>query len=316
MPHSISKHFWNIILHGQSHLMVSWVLNAMFVSVLFSFLFFCHRSVDIIRKMQCTPESNVYHDSCKGLHCYDCSDSGYSGLFHSPQSISGVDACNSLSSVDFSETPKQNLRLSVTPKERTRESLRYLGKDSREVQLPSAVNWCETPKVYKRDASLRHRHLMFKPTVDVKTRSPCSVRSEHWLSVSFDSLDTVTGALASSTLKFEQDLPLSGRKRRLLFSQVKTSTLEDGQPNSAHLSSLVRRVSLSEADFSESISASEQLNVETPRLGKFLPALSKENSQSPVSGVTNDLYDSSSVLCTPLSSHTPKYIRYVLFFDI
>ncbi|XP_067458522.1 F-box only protein 43 isoform X1 [Thunnus thynnus] len=283
---------------------------------------FTTKSVDIIRKMQCTPESKAYHDSCKGQHCYDCSDSGYSGLFHSPQSISGADSCRSLSSVDFNETPKENLRLSVTPKERTRESVRYLGKDSREVQWPSAVSWCETPKGYKRDGSLRHRHLMFKPAVDVKTdktRSPCtsraessvSVRSEHWLSVSFDSLDTVTGALASSTLKLERDLQLSGRKRRLLFSQMRTSTLEDGKLNSAPLSSLARQVSLSDADFCASISASDQLNVETPRLSKFKPASSKENSQSPVSGVTNDLYDSSSVLCTPSSSHTPKYIRSV-----
>ncbi|KAM7382429.1 hypothetical protein PAMP_002157 [Pampus punctatissimus] len=267
--------------------------------------------------MQCTPESNVYHDGYKGQHCYDCSDSGYSGLFHSPQSISGVDSCRSLSSVDFNETPKENLSLSVTPKERARDSVRYLG---REVQWPSAVSWCETPKGYKRDASLRHRHLVFKPTADVQTdkiRSPCtrrtessiSVRSEHWLSVSFDSLDAVTGALASSTLKSEQDLPLSGRKRRHRFSQVRTSTLEDGKLNSAHLSSLARQVSLSDADFSESISASNQLA--TPRLSKFLPASSKENSQSPVSSVTNDLYDSSSVLCTPSSSHTPKYIRSV-----
>ncbi|XP_053183787.1 F-box only protein 43 [Scomber japonicus] len=267
--------------------------------------------------MQCTPESNVYHDSCKGPHCYDCSDSGYSGLFHSPQSISGADSCRSLSSVDFNETPKENIRLSVTPKERSRESVRYLGKDSREAQSPSAVSWCETPKGYRREASLRHRHLMFRPNADVKTdktRSPCtrktessiSVRSEHWLSVSFESLDTGS----SSTLKLEQDLPLSSRKRRLLFSQVRTSTLVDGKLNSAQLPSLARQVSLSDTDFSASISASDQLNVETPRLSKFLPASSKENTQSPASGVTNYLNGSSSVMRTPSSSHTPKYIMY------
>lgn len=270
--------------------------------------------------MQCTPESNVYLESYKDQHCYDdCSDSGYSGLFHSPQSI-----CSSLSPVEFSETPKENLRLSVTPKDRTREPAGLLGKDSRGIQRPSALSWCETPKVLKRDASLRHRLLMCKPTTDDKARSPCtrrtessiSVRSEHWLSASFDSVDTVTGAFASSTLKYEQDVPLSGRKRRLFFTQLRTSTLEDGKLNSGYLSNFERRVSLSEADFRESIPASDQSNIETPCFIKSLPASSKENSQSPVSSVTKNLYDSSSVLCTPSSTHTPKYIRYVLFLTL
>ncbi|XP_070768741.1 F-box only protein 43 [Enoplosus armatus] len=266
--------------------------------------------------MQCTPESNVYLESCKSQHCYDdCSDSGYSGLFHSPRSISGVGSCRSLSPVEFDETPKENLRLSVTPKERIREPVGFLGKDSRGIQRPSAVSWCETPKVYKRDALLRHRLVMWKPATDVKPdhrRSPCtrgtessiSVRSEHWLSASFDSLDTVVGALAS---KLEQDLPLSGRKRRLLFTQVRTSTLEDGKLNSGHLSGFERRVSLSDAEFSGSLSASDPINIETPRFTKFLPASSKENCQSPLN--CNNLYDSSSVLCTPSSTYTPKYIR-------
>ncbi|XP_037641494.1 F-box only protein 43 [Sebastes umbrosus] len=262
--------------------------------------------------MQCTPESNVYHASRKGQHCYeDCADSGYSGLFHSPQSISGVDSCRS--PVEFSETPKENLRLSVTPKERTREPV---GKDSRGTQRPSAVSWCETPKVYKRDASLRHRLLTCKPATEVKadnTRSPCTrrtesaivVRSEHWLNASFDSLDTVVGAFALSTLKLEQDLPLSGRKRRLLFAR--TSTLEDGKLNSGNLSSFERSASFSDADFSESISASDHTDIEAPCFIKS----SKESSQSPVSSVTNNLHESSSVLRTPSSSHTPKYIRSV-----
>ncbi|XP_042346186.1 F-box only protein 43 [Plectropomus leopardus] len=269
-------------------------------------------------KMQCTPESNVYREGCKGQHCYDdCSDSGYSGLFHSPQNICGVDSCRALSPVEFSETPKENLWLSVTPKDRIREPV--LGKDSRRIQRPTALSWCETPKVYKRDASLRHRLLMCKPNTDVKndTRSPCtrktesSSRSEHWLSASFDSLDTVTGAFASSTLKLEQDVPLSSRKRRLLFAQVRTSTLEDGKLNSGYLSSFQRRVSLSDADFSESITASGQINFETPCYIKSLTASTKENSQSPVSGVNNNLNDSSSILSTPSSTHTPKYIRSV-----
>ncbi|XP_008290320.1 F-box only protein 43 [Stegastes partitus] len=273
--------------------------------------------------MQCTPESNIYLESCKDQRCYDdCSDSGYSGLFQSPRSIVGVDSCRSLSPVELNETPKENLRLSVTPEERIRQPARFLGKDSRGLPRPSAVSWCETPKVYKRDSSLRHRLVMYQPTTDVKNdnpRSPCtrraessiSVRSENWLSASFDSLDMMTGTLALSTLKLDQDLALSGRKRRLFFTQVRTSTLEDGKTNSGHLSSFERGVSLTYTDFSQSISACDRLHIKTPSVSKFQPVSSKENSQSPVSSETNDLFESSSVLCTPSSMHTPKYIRSV-----
>ncbi|KAK2844122.1 hypothetical protein Q5P01_010781 [Channa striata] len=155
-------------------------------------------------------------------------------------------------------TPKENLRLCVTPKGKVKESAEG---SRREVQQPPATSWCETPKVHKRDATLRPRLLMCKPKTDVRidrTRSPCTkktsvrTRSEHWLSVSFDSLETVTGALASST-NVEQDLSLSGTKRRTLFSQ--------------------------------------------------------EVSQSEVSGKTNGLHDSSSILFTPSYTHTPNYIR-------
>lgn len=268
--------------------------------------------------MQCTPESNIYLESCKHQRSHDCSDSGYSGSFQSPQSISGVDSCNLFSPGEFSETSKENLRLSVTPKERTREPLGFLGKDYRGLQHPSTVNWCETPK---RDSALRQRLLMCRPTTAVapeSTRSPRTRGTEasigsrpvQWLSASFDSLDTVTGAFASSTLKPEQDLPLSARKRRLLFTQVRTSTLEDGKVNSGHLSIFGRRISLSDADSSENISASDQINTETPSFCKFLPTSSKDDCKSPISSV-NNLYNSSSVLCTPSSTYTPKYIRYV-----
>ncbi|KAK1896101.1 F-box only protein 43 [Dissostichus eleginoides] len=272
--------------------------------------------------MQCTPESKVFLESLKEQQCFDdCADSGYSGLFHSPQSLSAV--LSALSPVEFSERPKEkeNLWLAVTPKENTREAVELLAKDSRVKQWPTAVNWCETPKVYKRDASLRHRLLLSKPSTDKtdNTRSPCSrrtespirVKSEHWLSASLDSLDTVAGAFASSTLKSQQDLPLSGRKCRILFTQVRTSTVEDGKLNSGNLSNFEGRGSLTDADFSESISASDQGHNETSCFMKSLPASSKENSQSPVSHVANNLYDSSSGLYTPSSSHTPKYIRSV-----
>ncbi|XP_068425519.1 F-box only protein 43 isoform X2 [Clinocottus analis] len=262
--------------------------------------------------MQCTPESNIYLESRKDQPCDgDCSDSGYSGVFHSPHSSCGVDSSRSLSPVEFSETPKENIWLSVTPKERTRDPVGYLGKDLRGVQRPPAVSWCETPKVNKRDAPMRQRLLLCKPATEVKAdqaRSPRSRRvessisagSEHWLSASFDSVDTS---------KLEQDLLLSGRKRRLLFTQVRTSTLEDGKLNPGRLSSFGRRESLLDADLSESLSASDLSDIGTPHFIISLPAPPKETPPSPVSGVTNTRYDGSSVLCTPSSSRTPKYIR-------
>uniref|UniRef100_A0A3Q1G945 F-box protein 43 n=1 Tax=Acanthochromis polyacanthus TaxID=80966 RepID=A0A3Q1G945_9TELE len=203
--------------------------------------------------------------------CYDdCSDSGYSGLFQSPRSVVGVDP--PLSPAELNETPKENVRLYLTPKERIKEPVRHLGKDSRGLLRPSVVSWCETPKVYKRDSSLRHRLPMCKPSTDVKDdnqRSPCTNRTESSVSVSFqsrlsespDSLDMTMEILASNTLKADQDLALSGRKRRLFFTQLRTSTLEDGKTNSG-------------------------------------PFFSFESSQSPVSSENTDLYDSSSVLCT------------------
>uniref|UniRef100_A0A3Q0R5Q0 F-box protein 43 n=1 Tax=Amphilophus citrinellus TaxID=61819 RepID=A0A3Q0R5Q0_AMPCI len=253
--------------------------------------------------MQCTPESNLHLEGYKGQHSVfdDCSDSGYSGFFQSPRSITGADSCRSLSPVELDETPKENLRLSVTPKEKVREPVRFLG--SRKVLQSSTVSWCETPKVYKRDSSLRHRLLMCKPTTDWKndnTRSPCTRRaespisgSEPWFSTSFDSVDIKLGA--SSPLKVNQDLTLSGRKRRVLFTQVRTSTLEDGKHNLGHLPSFERWVSLSDADIRECISASDQCNVKAPGFNQFLP-VSKENSQSPLGSLTDNLYNSSSVL--------------------
>ncbi|XP_068616596.1 F-box only protein 43 [Brachionichthys hirsutus] len=241
--------------------------------------------------MQCTPESNICLEGSKGHHCYDCSDSGYSGLFCSPQNSSSA-----LCPVESTETPKENLKLPVTPKEGSREPVGGLDHDCRGAQRPAAVSWCETPK---RDSSLRPKLLMCKPTIAVTAKSPCitSTESSAWLSASLESL----GSLASSALKPEQDLPVSGMKRRLLFTQARTSTLEDGRASCEQLS-------FSVADFSESISASDEV-IETPGFSSFQRTSSKENSQSPISSVTTDLFDSSSVLCTPSSTHTPKYTR-------
>uniref|UniRef100_A0AAX7SNT7 ZBR-type domain-containing protein n=1 Tax=Astatotilapia calliptera TaxID=8154 RepID=A0AAX7SNT7_ASTCA len=178
------------------------------------------------------------------------------------------DSCRSLSPVELDETPKENLRVSVTPK-KIREQVRFLGRDSRKV---SAVSWCETPKICKRNTSLRQRLLLW-------IESPVS-GSEPYLNTSFDSVDTEMGA--SSTLKVDQDLPLSGRKRRVLFTQVRTSTLEDGKHNCCHLPSFEKEASLTDLDMSEHIFASGQCN-------------------SPLGSMTDNLYNGSSVLCTPSS---------------
>lgn len=261
--------------------------------------------------MQCTPESNVFYKSDKHGACNDdCFDSGYSGLFFTPQSITRD---GSLSLVDSDETPKENLRLSATPK----DEMGFLNKDTRATRWPATVSWCETPKLYKRDSSLRHRLAVCKSLLDVKANSPRSTGkkpdpslsvSGQWLSTSLDSLDTVMSTLASSTLTLDPDIPLSGRKRRLLYSQVRTSTLEDGKLNPEQLSNFDRRVSLSDADFEESCSPSDKLSTQTPL--KFLPVLLKKSLQSPVCNGRNNIFDTS-VLYTPSGQQTPKYTRAV-----
>ncbi|CAL9705264.1 unnamed protein product [Knipowitschia caucasica] len=257
--------------------------------------------------MQCTPEPTVFFNSNKDHKCYeDCFDSGYSSLFYTPHSITRDD---SLSVAESDETPKENMRLPDTPKDQTG----FLSKD-RVACLPSAASWCETPKLHRRDSSLQYRVTVCKSILDGKTtksqsKIPLNV-SGQWLSSSLDSLDTVIGTLSSSTLPGDKELLFSGRKRRLLFSQVRTSTLEDGQAE--QLSSFDRRVSLSDADVKGSCSPFSPLNEEsthTPCTNEFLPVLSKKSLPSPVLNGKHDLSDSS-VLYTPQSLQTPKYTRY------
>ncbi|XP_077431987.1 F-box only protein 43 isoform X2 [Vanacampus margaritifer] len=239
--------------------------------------------------MQCTPESSLHHDSCKGQQCSECFDSGYSGLYNSPQTISRLDSCRSLASAEFSDTPKGNLRLAVTSEESS--SIRSLHKDTSGIQRSSTLSWCETPKVCKRYAS--HRLGVCNAAKDVKSNnatSPCTGAMES----PFDSFDTAPQDLTFSTLKSKQDLPLCVGKRRLLFSQVRTSTLEDATLGLGDGSNSDRRISLLD-DFSRHFGASDQLNVEAPCLSP-----SKENSPSPVRNV----------LCTPLSTYTPTSIRF------
>ncbi|XP_077382020.1 F-box only protein 43 [Festucalex cinctus] len=254
--------------------------------------------------MQCTPEPSIHHDSCKGQQCRECFDSGYSGLYNSPRTIGRLDSCRSLASADFSDTPKGNLRLAVTPEEST--SIKSLHRDTSGIQRSSTLSWCETPKLCKRYVS--HQLGMCNAPKDVKsniTMSPCTGEMES----PFGSFDTAPQDLTLSTLKPEQDFPLCVGKRRLLFSQVRTSTLEDGTLGLGDGNNLERRISLLD-DFSQHFGASDQLNVEAPSLSKFLSGSSKENSPSPVRNLTSDLHESANVLCTPSSIYTPKSIRF------
>ncbi|XP_076004629.1 F-box only protein 43 [Genypterus blacodes] len=268
--------------------------------------------------MQCTPTSDAYQKSCRAQHCYGVlSDSGYSSLFHSPQKASGIkcEPRESLSLEELKETPKENLRLSVTPKnERTKESARLSDKYVRGPK--TTVGWCETPKIHKKEASLRRRLLLCKSTEDVKTvskTSPCSsktessrIGSEHWLNQSFDSPHT----LMLGALKLEHDVPLSGRKRRFLFSQVRTSTLEDGKHNHGILPCFESKITASDTDLNEITAVSDDLTTEAPFLSNVSAAQSNENSKTHNNG-TNNLFGSTSVLDTPSSIHTPKHNRSV-----
>lgn len=248
--------------------------------------------------MQCTPESHLFFNGHKDQAQFF--DSGYSSLFYTPQSITR-DTSLSLSE----ETPKENRQIHATPKDKKG----YLSKDSK------AAVWCETPKLYKKDASLQYRLAVCKSILDVKanaSKSPCKnplSASGQWLSTSLDSIDSVIGTLATSTLSQDQELSLSGRKRRLLYSQVRTSTLDDGKPNSEQLSNFDGRVSLSDSGFNENCSFSDKPSTETPHRKSF-PNLFNKNHHSPICYGSNNLCDGS-ILCSPSGLQTPKNSRLV-----
>uniref|UniRef100_A0A4W5JMH6 F-box protein 43 n=1 Tax=Hucho hucho TaxID=62062 RepID=A0A4W5JMH6_9TELE len=269
----------------------------------------------------------AHFQSHKDLHYGACHDSGYLDSGYSPKIDSGdeFNLSKCFSSVDFHETPKENVSRKCEPlsprKNRHKEGVRSPQRDILKEQ-PSQNGWYETPKVSRRDPSLRRRLLASKSATEGKTaddtetprtkRTDSSVtgRTEHCSKVVFDSPDAFTiGALATSTLKPE-DVLLSGSKRRLLFSLVKTSTLEDGKCNVTKLTLFERKASatlLSDADLEESIISSDHLTtemLETPHYSR-LPASVKDNFRTPVNdhNVAANLSDSPGVLSTP----TPKY---------
>ncbi|XP_071004132.1 F-box only protein 43-like [Oncorhynchus clarkii lewisi] len=243
-------------------------------------------------------------------------DSGYSSKIESGEDF---DLSKCLSSDDgYHETPKENVSRKCEPlsprKNRRQAGVRSPRKDFLKEQ-PLKNGWCETPKVSRREPLLRRRLLVSKTADDTETPrttgtdSSSNGRTEHGSTEVFDSPGAFTiGALASSTLKPE-DVLLSGRKLRLLFSLVKTSTLEDGKCNMANVTLFERKACatpLSDADLEESVGPSDLLTtemLETPRYSRLTPS-AEDDFQTPVNNdVAANLSDSLSVLSTP----APKY---------
>ncbi|XP_015213277.2 F-box only protein 43 [Lepisosteus oculatus] len=177
---------------------------------------------------------------------------------------------------------------------------------------------CETPRVSKKDASLRRRLLMSKAASggkggyartsrnkDLTSSSIPSIEEEY----SFGRLDSpgpkCFEALVTSTLKAEE--PASCRKRRLMFSQNRTSTLEDEknaglQPSVSEYPSPV--LLGTDADLDESIIScfpDEYLApelLETPCSEK-LPGTAREDFKTPVHSLATNLSENLSVLSSP-----------------
>ncbi|KAK9961608.1 hypothetical protein ABG768_009382 [Culter alburnus] len=162
---------------------------------------------------------------------------------------------------------------------------------------PSA--WCETPKLIRKDAPLRRRLLVSRSSSD---GTPGEIAKDHLTRESFDSPDiSPTGPLSYSTLNAD-DFVFSCRKRRLLFAQAITSTLETGR-NGVHVSPAD---ALAEPDLDESIIAglpsspqTNDLNFQSPvRTGKLIldtPSLTPALEDSGFSSLGLDKSHDSSV---------------------
>ncbi|XP_053095529.1 F-box only protein 43 [Pangasianodon hypophthalmus] len=168
-----------------------------------------------------------------------------------------------------------------TPKENMSSSQRR-GRDRHYL---SHSQWCETPKLTRKDVSLRRRLLTSKSMTVVKTPS-CRDACTHGASESPDVL--LRGPLSYSTLRSDA-VTTSCMKRRLVFSQAVTSTLEDGGDGASP--------PLSEPDLDESI-ISGLLPSETPEMLR-----ERDSFRTPVTRLVADLSESLSVLSTP--SRTP-----------
>lgn len=133
---------------------------------------------------------------------------------------------------------------------------------------PVQTGWCETPKVKKKDVSLRRRLLVSRPLSDgsksgIATPAETSGDLVSHRDDSFDSPDiSLTGPLTYSTLKGD-DVDFTCRKRRLLFSQAITSTLDTGR-NGCHVNAMLDQNPLAEPDLDESIIAGLPASPQTP----------------------------------------------------
>ncbi|XP_030225874.1 F-box only protein 43 isoform X2 [Gadus morhua] len=267
--------------------------------------------------MDCTPDSGVQGFKKHPYHSSSF-DSGYSDVQSFPGKTNGAKCapCRYLSPEDNNETPKENL--AVTPKkERTTETTRLSGNDSRRAQPPLEVGWCETPKTSKKDGLLRRRLIMgnAKSTTDAKTEvqtTPCTKVIEVSLRLGAKHHFSGSGIFSSSKSKSELDCrsPLSTRKRRLFYAQVKTSTHEYGRNTSDDHEgnvSLSSNTDLEERIGSFGHCATDQLG--TPPFGKFLPALESESFQTPVNMMAASPGQSPCAQNTPSAALTPTYIR-------
>lgn len=134
--------------------------------------------------------------------------------------------------------------------------------------------WCETPKLTRKDASLCRRLLVSRSSSDGSKTG--FTTPDHLTRETFDSPDiSPTGPLSYSTLKAD-DFVFSCRKRRLLFSQAVTSTLESGRSGVT-----LTHTSLTEPDPDESIIAGPPSSPHTHNLTEenvpHTPDLTKEN---------------------------------------
>lgn len=147
----------------------------------------------------------------------------------------------------------------------------YGSMDVNEPRREAGVSlaWCETPKLIRKDASLRRRLLVSRSSSE---DTPGDVSGDHVTRESFDSPDvSPTGPLSYSTLKVD-DFVFSCRKRRLLFSQAVTSTLESGRSGARMSPMPFQNQVLTEPDLDESIIAGLP---SSPQTEHFTPLTSK-----------------------------------------
>ncbi|KAG5842541.1 hypothetical protein ANANG_G00178710 [Anguilla anguilla] len=278
--------------------------------------------------------SDTVFQSLKDQHPGLNHDSGYEELLHSSKvetSETKFDTGNSFSfdclhlcAMSKEKLPQNHVLIdstssnSTTPKKdrlRAKDAQRSPRKDMKKENAFSS-GWCETPKTYKKDYSLRRRLLVSRAATDEKQgnskaldsrlSSPSDAPSLEDDSRSFDSPDTrLFEALVTSTLK-NDEVSLSCRKRRLVFSQVKTSTLEDGKnkaPQPSASEAGITELLTAQGDLNESIISSFPHHLapellETPRQRKFTPS-AKENFLTPARGLATNLCNELGVLSTP-----------------